>query len=53
MSLSNIETTYVDQTIIGRLLNFGTIHCRGSGDGLEHLHTIASPIEFRSAITTR
>src|SRR5262249_11122324 len=53
MSLSNIESTYVDQSILGRLLNFGTIHCRGSGGGLEHLHKIASPIKFRSAISTQ
>jgi hypothetical protein len=53
MSLANIESTYVDQNILGRILNYGTIHCRGSGDGLEHVHDVKAPIEFRSAITAR
>jgi hypothetical protein len=36
-----------------RLLNFGSIHVKGTGESLEHLHKIASPLDLRNCITAR
>jgi hypothetical protein len=41
----------VTQSVLGRLLNYGSIHVRGTGEGMEHLHNIAAPIELRNCIT--
>ena len=43
----------VDQSILGRILNYGDVTILGVGEGRESIRTIASPLAFRSAITTR
>ena len=53
MSLDKIESVDVDQSILGRILNYGNVTIRGVGEGFEKIQTIASPLAFRSAITTR
>jgi uncharacterized membrane protein YdbT with pleckstrin-like domain len=53
MALDKIESVDVDQSIMGRLLNYGDVTINGVGEGKERIRTIASPIAFRSAITTR
>ena len=53
MALDKIESVDVDQTILGRLLNYGNVTINGVGEGKETIRTIASPLAFRSAITTR
>src|SRR5439155_1006 len=50
MNMDKIESVDVDQSVLGRLLDFGTIHVLGTGQGIEHLHRIASPIKLRNAI---
>ena len=50
MFLDRIESVFVDQTVLGRMLNFGSIHCRGTGEGMEHLHHIADPLSILNAI---
>jgi uncharacterized membrane protein YdbT with pleckstrin-like domain len=50
MNMNKIETIDVEQSILGRLLGFGTIRLRGTGQGIENLTQIASPLELRSAI---
>jgi uncharacterized membrane protein YdbT with pleckstrin-like domain len=49
MNLSKIETVNVDQTIMGRVLNYGSITVIGTGGTQEVFHNIASPMEFRKA----
>jgi len=51
MNMDKIESVNVDQGILGRMLDYGTIHVLGTGQGLEHLHRIASPMQLRNAIT--
>lgn len=51
MSLSKVESVQVDQSIPGRLFNYGNIVLRGTGGGDEPLKLIASPLEFRSHVT--
>jgi uncharacterized membrane protein YdbT with pleckstrin-like domain len=53
ISIDKIETVLVDQSVIGRILNFGTVIVRGTGGGLEPVHNIAEPLEFRSKLTAR
>ena len=51
MNMDKIESVTVTQSILGRTLDYGTIHIRGTGEGIEHLHKIASPISLRNCIT--
>jgi uncharacterized membrane protein YdbT with pleckstrin-like domain len=53
MALDKIESVDVDQSILGRILNYGNVTINGVGEGKETIRTIASPLAFRSAITTR
>jgi uncharacterized membrane protein YdbT with pleckstrin-like domain len=53
MNMDKIESVTVDQGLLGRMLDYGTIHVLGTGQGLEHLHRIASPVQLRNAITAR
>lgn len=52
MNLSKVETVIVDQTILGRILNFGSVRVHGTGGYTEFtLHPyVADPMHFRSAI---
>ena len=53
MSLDKVESVDVDQSILGRMLNYGNVAVRGVGEGAETIDTIASPLEFRNHITAR
>jgi uncharacterized membrane protein YdbT with pleckstrin-like domain len=53
MSLDKIESVDVNQSIVGRLMNYGDVTIQGAGEGTQTISTIASPLAFRNAITTR
>jgi uncharacterized membrane protein YdbT with pleckstrin-like domain len=53
MSLDKIESVDVDQSILGRIFDYGNVTVRGVGEGKETIATIASPLAFRNAITAR
>src|SRR5262249_5051227 len=53
MNMDKVESVLVDQSVIGRLLNYGTIHVRGTGVGIENLHYISSPISFRNTVLAK
>lgn len=53
MNIDKVETVTVDQSVFGRLFDYGTVHIRGTGQSLEDLRRIARPIELRNAIETR
>ena len=48
--LSKIETIGVEQTLIGRMLDFGTIVVMGTGGTEEAFRNIAKPLEFRRQV---
>src|ERR1700737_5015368 len=48
MALDKIESVDVNQSILGRLLNYGDVTINGVGEGKETIRTIASPLDFRS-----
>ena len=64
MNMDKVASVDVDQSILGRMLDYGTIHVLGTGGaqspdhpdterGIEHLHRIAAPIALRNAITAK
>ena len=53
MSLDKVESVDVNQSILGRLLNYGDVTILGVGEGKETISTIASPLAFRNFITAR
>jgi membrane protein YdbS with pleckstrin-like domain len=53
MSLDKVESVDVNQSILGRLMNYGDLTIQGVGEGTQTISTVTSPLAFRSAITTR
>ena len=51
MHLDKVESIDVDQSILGRIMNYGDILIRGVGVGIEPLKNIDSPIAFRNHVT--
>ncbi|HEX6574648.1 MAG TPA: PH domain-containing protein [Gemmatimonadaceae bacterium] len=48
--LGKVETIGVEQSLLGRMLDFGTIVVTGTGGTHESFHNIASPLEFRRQV---
>ncbi|MBX9826683.1 MAG: PH domain-containing protein [Xanthobacteraceae bacterium] len=53
MNMDKVESVKVDQSVLGRLLDYGTVTVVGTGQGLEPIRDVASPIAFRNAITAK
>jgi uncharacterized membrane protein YdbT with pleckstrin-like domain len=51
MHMDKVESVDVEQTITGRILDYGTVIVKGVGTGFEPLDTIAAPLELRNHIT--
>lgn len=51
MNRAKVESVDVDQSILGRILGYGTVLVRGTGGGLEPLRNIEDPLTLRSRIT--
>jgi uncharacterized membrane protein YdbT with pleckstrin-like domain len=51
MNMDKVESVQIDQSILGRMLDYGDVTILGTGEGFETLHTIATPIELRNSIT--
>jgi uncharacterized membrane protein YdbT with pleckstrin-like domain len=50
MNMDKVESVIVDQSLLGRILDYGSIGVRGTGAGMEGLKYIAKPLALRSAI---
>jgi uncharacterized membrane protein YdbT with pleckstrin-like domain len=48
--LKKIEGIAVDQSILGRILNYGSIGIVGTGSSKESFHLIQGPLEFRRQV---
>jgi uncharacterized membrane protein YdbT with pleckstrin-like domain len=60
MNMDKVATVDVDQSILGRLLDYGSIRVLGAGSsgpdvqlGIEKLDPVAEPLALRSAITAK
>ena len=51
--LAKVETIGVEQTILGRILNYGTIIVTGTGGTKEPFKDIAKPLEFRQHVQSQ
>ena len=48
--LRQVEAISVEQTVLGRILGFGSVTLTGTGGVREVFHNISSPLEFRRQI---
>ena len=53
MNMSKVESVDVNQSILGRIFDYGDILVRGTGAGLEPLSMITNPLAFRNAVIAR
>lgn len=53
MVLTKVETIRVDQGVLGRVFNYGTIVITGTGGSNEPFSSIANPLEFRRQVQAR
>ena len=50
INLPKVESVDVRQSILGRLLNYGTVIVRGTGGGLNPLSYVSAPLPLRRAV---
>lgn len=50
INAKKIESMQVDQSISGRILDFGTVIAFGTGSGFEPMRRVADPLKLRGAI---
>lgn len=55
MNMDKVASVDVDQSLWGRVFDYGSVHILGTGGvaGIEHLHGIGNPIGLRNAIDVR
>lgn len=51
MNMNKIESVDVDQTLMGRLFDYGNVSIRGTGSSFETLRMIDSPLKLRTTVT--
>ncbi len=51
MNMDKVESVDVNQSILGRIFDFGDITVRGTGEGMQPLHSIDAPLAFRNHVT--
>jgi uncharacterized membrane protein YdbT with pleckstrin-like domain len=51
MNMDKVESVKINQSILGRMLDYGDVTILGTGEGFESLRTIASPLELRNSMT--
>jgi uncharacterized membrane protein YdbT with pleckstrin-like domain len=53
ISIDKVASVQVDQSIMGRILNYGDVVIENMGDDQQKIEMIAAPLAFRSNITAR
>ena len=51
MNLEKVESVDVDQSVLGRILDYGDVMLRGTGSGLAPIRNVDAPLELRNHIT--
>ena len=51
MHMDKVESVDVNQTVLGRILDYGDVIVRGTGSGLEPFPNIDAPLAFRNHVT--
>ncbi len=52
MNIDKVESVDVDQSLLGRMLDFGTVTVHGTGARWDPIGLLADPLRFRNAITS-
>jgi uncharacterized membrane protein YdbT with pleckstrin-like domain len=50
MNISKLESVEVHQSILGRILGYGTLEFRGAGSGKSRMTCISNPTAFKKAV---
>ena len=50
MNLDKVESVLIQQSLVGRMLDYGTVIVRGVGAGLEPVDRVAAPLELHRNI---
>jgi uncharacterized membrane protein YdbT with pleckstrin-like domain len=53
MNMDKVATVDVDQSILGRILDYGDVTVQGTGFALERVPLIQAPLAFRNHVTAR
>jgi uncharacterized membrane protein YdbT with pleckstrin-like domain len=53
MNMQKVESVDVDQTLLGRMLNYGNVTVRGTGSTFETIRRIDAPLKLRTTVTAR
>jgi uncharacterized membrane protein YdbT with pleckstrin-like domain len=53
ISIDKVASVSVDQSIMGRILNYGDVLIENMGDDKQTIQMIAAPLAFRNSITAR
>jgi uncharacterized membrane protein YdbT with pleckstrin-like domain len=53
MNMQKVESVDVDQTLTGRLFNYGNVTVRGTGSTFETIRGIDAPLKLRTTVTAR
>ena len=53
ISMEKVESVDVGQSVLGRVFGYGDVTVRGTGEGINPLRNVASPIELRNAVMVR
>jgi uncharacterized membrane protein YdbT with pleckstrin-like domain len=51
MHMDKVESVDVDQSVLGRILDYGNVMVRGTGSGLSPIKNVDAPLELRNHIT--
>jgi uncharacterized membrane protein YdbT with pleckstrin-like domain len=51
MHMDKVESVDVEQSVPGRILDYGDVIVRGAGSGIEPIRKVAAPLEVRNHIT--
>jgi uncharacterized membrane protein YdbT with pleckstrin-like domain len=51
MHMDKVESVDVDQSVLGRILDYGDVIVRGTGSGLSPIRSVDAPLELRNHIT--
>ena len=50
INMDKVESVDVDQSILGRIFDYGTVTVHGTGTGIEPLRNVSAPIALRNAV---
>ena len=50
INMDKVESVDVDQSILGRIFDYGTVTVHGTGAGIEPLSNVSAPIALRNAV---